>query len=93
MRSIRKIEKSGNGICMICTTPKALGAWFRSERRKKGYTQQDIAARAAVTQRAVSEFETGRTDVGLVRLLRLLNAAGLTLDVKAAPENSGDEEW
>ncbi len=78
---------------MVIKTPKALSVWYRSERRKKGLTQQDIAKRAALSQRDVSEFENCRVEIGVGKLIRLLNAAELNLEITDGQTGKGTWEW
>ncbi len=79
---------------MIVATPKALAAWYKSVRTEKGLTQTEVAQRCLMTQKQISEFETGKLNVTITTLFRLLNALQLNIDlVEFKPKNNGRELW
>jgi HTH-type transcriptional regulator / antitoxin HipB len=59
-----------------------LGAYVRERRRALGLTQEQLAGRARVSRRWLSDLEAGKetADVGLV--LRTLRALGVVLDAQ-----------
>jgi transcriptional regulator with XRE-family HTH domain len=78
---------------MPIRTPRDLAALARGRRLDLGWTQRDLAARAGVSRKWVSDFERGASGGDLVTVLRLLDALGLVLEVgteQAAPPTAGD---
>jgi y4mF family transcriptional regulator len=59
----------------------------RGRRTDLGLTQATVAARARVSRKWVYEFEAGKPRAELHRMLRVLEALGLELDV-AVPEHA-----
>lgn len=57
----------------------ALGKLIRDERRKKGYTQAEVADAANVGINFVSQVERGKPTAELDRVLRLVAVLGLTI--------------
>ena len=78
---------------MIVTTPQALGAWFQTVRKRKGLTQTEVAKRCFLSQKIVSEFENGKSNVTISTLLRLLAALQLTIDLVESEIDSKNEEF
>lgn len=71
--------------------PTYAAGLIRSARDIAGLTQAQFAARAGVTQQAVSAYETGRMDPTVDTLLRLIEAAGLEMRVQLVPRDYHDE--
>lgn len=59
-----------------------LGAVIAHARKSRGYTQQDFADIAGVGRRFISDLENGKATVQLGKLLQVLTALGLDLEVK-----------
>lgn len=59
-----------------------LGAIIAHSRKSRGYTQQQFADVAGVGRRFVSDLENGKATVQLGKLLQVLTALGLDLEVK-----------
>lgn len=53
-----------------------------ARRKMLGFTQAQLAHLAGVSRRTIISVEAGRHDIGIRKLLRLLDATGLTLSVK-----------
>jgi len=49
-------------------------------RKKKGFTQQDLAAMTGINQRVISRFEVGTTIPRLDQLVKLMTALGASWD-------------
>jgi HTH-type transcriptional regulator/antitoxin HipB len=66
--------------------PRDLGRYIRDQRREAALTQIELAARAAVSRRWLSDLEAGKStaEVGLV--LKVVAALGLMVDIRAAPQ-------
>lgn len=63
-------------------TARELGAAVRDRREQLGWTQQETADRASVSREWLLRFEGGKATVPLVRVLDVLTALGLALDLK-----------
>jgi transcriptional regulator with XRE-family HTH domain len=62
-----------------------LGAAFRALRKQAGKTQTEVAQAVGMRQEALSRFESGRAaDFSTAKLLRLLQALGLELELRPA---------
>ena len=61
------------------------GQLLREARRRAGLTQQQVADRGAVSQSLVARIESGRVSPSFDRLLDLVRACGLDLDVRVVP--------
>lgn len=59
-----------------------LGAVIAQVRKSRDYTQQDFADIAGVGRRFISDLENGKATVQLGKLLQVLTALGLDLEVK-----------
>ena len=70
---------------MRCATPSALAAWFAGKRKSLGLTQAQVAASAGVTQKTISDFERGKTDIRLTPLFHLLAIVKLNLELVDKP--------
>jgi hypothetical protein len=58
------------------------GQLLREARRRAGLTQRTIAGRVGVTQPTVARIERGDIEPSLERLLGLIRACGLDLDIR-----------
>jgi HTH-type transcriptional regulator/antitoxin HipB len=63
-------------------TPQALGATVRGQRQKLKMTQATLAEAAGVSRAWLTEFERGKPTVELGRVLAVVAALGLTLEVR-----------
>ena len=57
-----------------------VGERIKAARRKKGYTQENLAAITGISQPHIGHIESGKTKVGLPTLLKIANALDATLD-------------
>ena len=64
---------------MFIRTPRDLGAAIRDHRRRRGWSQRELAEKVGASRQWVNEVEKGkaRTEVGLV--LRTLDALDVAL--------------
>lgn len=62
----------------------------REARRRAGLTQSDLAARAGTTQSAIARLESGRPDVSLNDVIRLVRLCGLDVEVAIVPHDDSD---
>lgn len=60
---------------------KDLGRRIRAARKRAGLRQGELAALAGVGNRFLSELENGKPGVELGRVLRVLSALGLELEI------------
>ena len=67
-----------------------LGRYVRDRRRSNGFSQTDLAGRAMVSRRWLSDLEAGKptAEVGLV--FKVIAALGLYLDVQPEPASEID---
>jgi transcriptional regulator with XRE-family HTH domain len=68
---------------------RSVGARLRALRRQRGLSAKALAARAGISPVSLSRIETGRHDVVLTTLQRLLAAMGCSLHDIAAPLPGG----
>ena len=66
---------------MLIYSANDLSALIRTERKKKGWTQEDLANRAEVSIPWLSQLERGKTTVQLGLVLRILKELQLSLRV------------
>lgn len=64
-------------------SPTDLGALVRVVRKQLGLSQMDLSAQLGVTQRWLSELETGRGKHFDERFFRVLNQLGIQLSAEA----------
>lgn len=69
----------------IARTTKDLGQTLRAARKAKGLTQAELAARAGVWQRTVSNIETGTSGAKVDTIFDLL--AALDLELRIVPRS------
>lgn len=74
------------------TAPRQIAYPLRQRRKDLGMTQEDLARTAGVSRQLVNKTEAGLTPgIGLDRLLRMLEALGLSLAVVSP--NDADIEY
>lgn len=61
---------------------KDLSSFVKSSRIKNRQTQDDVAKYSNVSRFAISEFESGKSDIKLSTLLKILKGCSLQLEVK-----------
>jgi len=66
-----------------------LGALVRSQRRELGMTQLELAAKAHVSRRWLSDVESGKDSAEFGLVMRTLRALGMFVDVKATSPQPG----
>ncbi len=67
---------------MRIRTVRDIGNAIRARRRALGWSQAELASRASVSRKWVSEAERGDTVAGVVNLLAVIEALGATLDLR-----------
>lgn len=81
---------------MLLRGPESVGQWVRTQRQIMKMTQTDLAQKAGVTQRLISELETGKIMIRLDTLSRIFDALQLRLaavDLKAPVAAEENDEW
>lgn len=66
---------------MIIHSAKELGTLVRSERRKRGWSQKELAERVGVSPLWISNFERGKSSAHIGLVLRTLKTLGVKLHV------------
>ena len=74
-------------------TLQALAQALRDARKRRGWTQTELARRAGCTKSAVSELETAKNRMPLDRVLDVLGALELELVVRERPSSPGPAPW
>lgn len=78
----------------LAKTPEQLGAILRGYRQQRSLTQQELAARLGLPQKAISLAETRPERMSLARLFQLLGALGVELTLRErAPLGTSKAEW
>ena len=75
------LETPGQGV--IVRSVEDIGARVAQMRKAKGYSQQSFADLAGVGRRFVSELESGKPTAEIGKILQVLTALGLDLELKA----------
>lgn len=76
--------------------PESVGQWVRTQRQRMKMTQVDLASKAGVTQRLISQFETGKVGIQLDTLWRIFNALQLrfaAVDLKVPVTPNPEIKW
>lgn len=61
-----------------------IAAALREQRKRLGLNQHELAEKAGVSRILIAKFETGRyREIGIGKLVRMLNAVGLDLRLTA----------
>ncbi len=75
---------------------KHVGLFVKDQRRQQKLTQADLARRAGVTQRMVSEFENGKVSPTLETLFRIFDALNVrfaVVDPKIEMRENNESIW
>lgn len=64
----------------LVTIAEAAGRLVRTAREEAGITQQELAQQLGWTQPAISQVETGTTNLSVTTLERILDALGYSLE-------------
>lgn len=76
---------------MNINSAKDLGALVRSERKRRGWTQKDLASEVGVRPLWISHFERGKTTAQVGLVIRTLRALDLVLSVGDGAGPSGSK--
>lgn len=74
---------SGAGLDLVAGV-EDIGALVRKARKARGISQQDLALRAGVGRRFVSELENGKPTLEFERVIQVTRAAGVDLFAKTS---------
>ncbi len=66
---------------MKINSAKDLGALVRAHRKKKKWSQQELASRAGVRRLWISQFERGKTTAHIGLVIQTLKALNLSLSI------------
>lgn len=67
----------------IASSAAHIGAFVATIRKSKGYTQQEMADLAGVGRRFLSELESGKPTAEIGKVLQVLTALGIDMELKA----------
>lgn len=70
-------------------SPQALGRLLQQARMANGLSQQQIAEKLGISQSYVSELESGKTSLALMRIFEIMRLTGMTLQAEI-PEGPTD---
>lgn len=65
---------------MRITGPESLGRLVQQARLSSGQTQTELGEELGISQRAITEIETGKATIQMRRLFDLLKATGASLN-------------
>lgn len=71
---------------MRLSNARDLGLYIRGRRHAAGLNQSDVARRAGVSRRWLSDLESGKSTAEIGLVFQLIAALGLLMDVRPAPE-------
>ena len=74
---------------MKIQSPQDLGAYVRVERKKRRWTQAELASRAGVKPLWISQFERGKPSAQIGLVMRTLKALGLVISVDDSTRSAG----
>lgn len=69
-----------------------LGAAVRQARNDQGLSQAEVAARAGVSRPWLSQMENGKMSVETSKVLAVLDALGLCMEVGPVPRSEGEPD-
>jgi HTH-type transcriptional regulator/antitoxin HipB len=72
----------------LARDPKQVGNTIRMARKRRGWSQTELAKRVGLTQDVISKIETGYGSLKLERMLAIL--ATLELELQIVPRSKGD---
>ena len=77
-----KLSRSGQNAATTDASSSAVAEVVRATRRRHGLTQTDLAGLSGTGLRFVSELERGKPNVALNKVVAVLAALGLRLEVR-----------
>jgi len=77
-----KLSRSGKTLLASASGPSVIAEAVRSARHRHGLTQSDLAGLSGTGLRFVSELERGKPNVVLSKVVAVLAALGLRLEVR-----------
>lgn len=77
----------------LAKTPEQLGSILRGFRQRRGLTQQALAERLGLPQKAISIAETRPATMSLTRLFQILGALGVELTLAEPPAAGHKADW
>jgi transcriptional regulator with XRE-family HTH domain len=73
-------------------TPKQIGKRIAEHRRKKGFSQQDLARFLEIPRSSVTQIELGNRNLTVIELMKLSESLGFSIDTFLAKEYLVPEE-
>ena len=78
---------------MALRSIRDIAAAVRGRRQDLGLNQAELAARAGVSRKWISEFESGKSTAELGLVLRVLDELGLQLELRDEEAKTEGTEW
>ncbi|MFC4353416.1 helix-turn-helix domain-containing protein [Fodinicurvata halophila] len=75
----------------LARTPRQIGTLIQRARKKRGWTQSQLAERAGLRQATISVIETGETSARLESILAVLAALDLEFRVDERSKGRGED--
>jgi len=72
----------------VLRAPGDLGLTLQQARLARGLSQMDLATELGVSQRSISEIESGKTTIYLRKLFDLMDATGVELSASWSGDGS-----
>lgn len=76
---------------MAIRSIREIAAAVRGRRQDLGLSQAELASRAGVSRKWISEFESGKSTAELGLVLRVLDALGWSLELDEEVDNQGQQ--
>lgn len=78
--------RTATGVALKINSPRDLGAAVRGRRISLGFSQAEVARQAGVSRPWLSNVEAGKPSAEFGRILRLLDALRLSVQLEVSPE-------
>lgn len=73
------------------TSPQIMGKVLRRYRKDLGFSQSKVGEKFNISQKVVSNIESGRPGVNMVTVFKYMSALGLEMHLEARSKSLNDE--
>jgi len=73
------------------TSPKTLGKVLRQHRKELTLTQTEAGAKLNISQKTISEIESGKSAVRITTIFKYMSALGLEMELSPRSEESDEQ--